>query len=421
MSILNLSNITSFDGRVTAQTTLVVNGNDTTVTLLATNTQGVPSQPVGFSIPAFFSKTPSGTIGSPQGSQACRAIITPCLTLDDGTKGFSVYQTGATAALDIAYLWALAGSSSNTPAPSHVIQLFTGVIIPANATYTYTFVFRQTTNLTPAGLLSGFKGTLSPIEYTAKKSVPKLQSVVYSTELVDGQPVPPTSFGRDLTSAAGVQTHLQLIIPHAQKNGCDTIIYWGIGGPEYQMFPVAAGDNAARIGLNFPALYAGLKRANIKMGLAIRTGNVLDDPSVGGSYHIFDPSVPADVAFVTKQINIALAMGFTSFYDDSVIGTSANSFSYLNNNLASVQLLRTLGGPEIDIFVETPIFGTLALGGMYCEWDGSKTIWLSEQMRSQWQYLRPSTISVCVDRSGTLQTTADYNAHGLTPLYPDTN
>ncbi len=280
------------------------------------------------------------------------------------------------------------------PNPTPVGFVTTRVLQPGESC-DVSLVIRQTTDLSPAGLLGGYKATLPNVTYNVG-AAPVVQCVAGDVGWVNASNLYGFGSARDLSTPEGVQTLIAWLGARAKAAGCKSVLIWqpqggaqlakdGVYSPRFDEFPAAVASNIS-------ALIAGLN------GYGISTG-------VSASGYLVDINDPASVAAYLSRFKNLRALGFRGAFIDSFGGDYAAAV------LASK--IRAVVGPDFDLVAEFCSDATLPYARRYAEQSKAGLSWMDAERYSHLAYLFGADKWVVKTLDGTT------TPAGATRLYAD--
>ena len=395
---------------------VILSGTDLTVTASVTNNSTQATGPVVLVMPAFtFAKAPTGTMPSWHFSYI-------------GAQGDAVYHPsmgsplGCVYAADTSYAvaawspsemsrqsliqgaWVSNGVLAN-PLP---IELHTKNVLAPGNSMDMSLVLRVTTDQTPAGLLSGYKLILPAMSYTpVGKPLTAFQSID-SRWVTATDPYGYNMAFRRLDLPQGVQSFQATVNPLLRASGGGGVVFWAPGGYQAGSFyPIDFDVNLNRIQATWPSLVTGFHSNGYRLGICARLGDSLN---ADGSSHRADPANAGDVSAMLARIDACTNAGIDMWYVDSACSELASTTmcAIAKKHLPANHVFFTEYANDIS----------LSFAGVYCEWMGTSTRWLTEQQRTHLLELYPKSEWLCMDRSGNAAP-AKLVSLGFEPLTPD--
>jgi hypothetical protein len=394
----------------------VLSGTDLTISAKVQNNGSNVAGPLNLVMPPFmFSGTPSGTMPSWNSSYLVAqgtGMFHPSSFCPLGCvfAGDSNYAVAAWSPSEIARQSLIEASwVSDTYLPNPLpIELHTLETVAPGATGTISIALRVTTDQSPNGIQSGYKLWLPAMSYTPTAAPAVRFQSIGANWVTQNDPYGYDGPWRRLDWPQGVQSYLVTVEPILQAVGGVGVVFWAPGG--YQtttMYPVDYDVNLARIATTWPNLASGFKAAGYRVGIAARLGDALNPD---GSVYRANPNSPTDVATMLSRVDYCAGQGIDLWYIDSAC-----------NDFASTQMTAIARShlPASHVFyTEFATDISMSFAGVYCEWDGTQTHWLTELQRSHLMALYPNSSWLCVDETQTL-TNAQIVALGFQPFLPD--
>lgn len=394
--------------------------NDLTITSTIYNVGTTPFTGYFLYLPAFtFSKTPTGTMTTwhwtylqARGLQVYfPSYMQPigCVYAADTNYALSIYSSSENQILFNASFVSDGVLPNPLPIEAHIVN----TIIPGDSQQA-TLVIRLTTDSSAAGLLSGYKKAKANQFLTHYQPVPQGATAFQSIDASWVTPSNPGGYNGDarrIDTMDGVTKYLAWQIPRLQSQKQIGIIFWSPGGYQASsMYPLDYDINLQKIEKTWPYLVSGFKHSGYRVGIAARFGEFINPDGLTG-YRMADPMNPNDINVMIKRIDYCVKMGIDMWYIDSAGQYPADS--------QMIQIARAHLGPKHLFFSEYATETTLPFSGVYCEWLGQGTRWMSELTRSHLRYLFDDKSTwLCVDKSGGA-TPVDLSPMGFQTLIGD--
>jgi hypothetical protein len=228
-------------------------------------------------------------------------------------------------------------------------------------------------------------------------------------------PVNPLGFlggMRRLDTLAGTWAYIRLAGPPLQNTDALGIIFWAPTGysepmypPDFDAFPKSVEDN-------IPALVAGFKKHNLRVGLCARCGDgVTRVEGKEPQMYRLDASNPEQMKTLMARFDHAMKLGFSLFYLDSFGVTNPN-------DQAILKLVREKVGPDVQLYTEFVTDMSLPYAGHYCEWQGTYIRWTNDYQYQGMRYLCPDSTWACLSRTKQ-PIPPEFDKLGLTPIVND--
>ncbi len=389
-------------GPGTIKTTRTTTGPDMTLSVHVENTTQSPIGPLAFrGLTATFSETPTGTLHSRGDVHDAGTVIyypslmnpVGCVTAHDHRTGISIYSPSEVGRQSLFNGCFVKDGILGNPL---VIEFYTTRVLTPGESCDVSLVVRQTTDLTPAGLLSGYRATLVPTAFTPDTR-PAVQCIAGSVDLVSASNPNGYSRNRNFSSSRAITAYCNGLGRRLKAINCQSVIFWQLqGGKQLKSDGVYASkfdEFPDAIKAKIPELIAGLKGYGVHAGLC-------------ASGYGVDVKDPASVkAYVDRYTN-AVSMGFDGgFYIDTFGGDYAST--------VLVKKIREAIGPKIQLWTEEGSGEIAIYAGRYCELSKGSLSWTSPEQFADFKYLFPDSPWLCVNRTpGPLWA-------GLVPLYQD--